>query len=163
ADEINLHIEHETDRLRAEGVPEDEARQLARRAFGNVAAIRENFYENRHAHLLDAFSRDIRYALRTLARSPGYAAAAILPLPLGVGANTAIFSAVDEILFRQPDVPAPDRLAQLYSFNRKSATYLSSSYPDYVDFRDQASSFQSLAAYVRLPLNVVAGATAPER
>src|ERR1700758_3453169 len=103
ADEINLHIEHETDRLRAEGVPENEARQLARRAFGSVAAVRENFYENRRAHILDTFARDIRYALRTLARSPGYTSAAILALALGVGANTAIFSAVDEILFRQPD------------------------------------------------------------
>ena len=104
--------------------------------------------------LLDVLLRDTRYALRTLARSPGYAAAAILTLALGIGANTAIFSSIDEILFRPPNLPQPEQLAQVYSFNRKTSTYVSSSYPDYLDFRQQARSFENLAAYVRFPLNV---------
>jgi predicted permease len=103
---------------------------------------------------MDALLRDTRYALRTLARSPGYAAAAILTLAIGIGANTAIFSAIDEVLFRPPHVPQPARLAQVYSFNAKTSTYLSSSYPDYQDFRRYAHTFQHLAAYVRFPLNV---------
>jgi predicted permease len=163
ASEIESHIELEAERLRGEGMPEEAARELARRRFGNVAACQEKFYESRRSVFLDELVRDVRYALRGLARSPGYAAAAILALSLGVGANTAIFSAVDEILFRPPAVPAPERLAQLYSFNRRTSTYLSSSYPDYVDFRDQSRAWQSLAAYVRLPLNVAIGGAAAER
>ncbi len=162
-EELQAHLNLEADRLRAEGVPEEEARRLARRAFGNVTSARERFYESRSRTFMDALVRDTRYALRTLARSRGYAAAAIVTLALGIGANTAIFSAIDEILFRPPDVPEPGRLAQIYSFNRKTSTYLSSSYPDYLDFRQQALSFENLAAYVRFPLNVQLGGEASER
>jgi predicted permease len=161
--ELKAHLELEADRHHAEGVPEEEARRLARRDFGSATAARERFYESRHSIFMDEIVRDTRYALRTLARSPGYAAAAILTLALGIGANTAIFSATDEILLRPPDVPEPEQLAQVYSFNRKTSTYLSSSYPDYLDFRRQARSFQNLAAYVRLQLNVQIGGEASER
>ena len=106
-EELKAHLELEADRRRAEGVPEEEARRLARRDFGSATAARERFYESRHSIFMDEIVRDTRYALRTLARSPGYAAAAILTLALGIGANTAIFSATDEILLRPPDVPEP--------------------------------------------------------
>ena len=158
AKEIQAHLDLEADRHRAEGVPEEEARLLARRAFGNPTSARERFYESRRNAFMDALLCDTRYALRTLRRSPAYAAAAILTLALGIGANTAILSAIDEILFRPPDIPEAGQLAQVYSFNRKTSTYLSSSYPDYLDFRQQAQTFQNLAAYVRLPLNVQVGA-----
>ena len=75
----------------------------------------------------------------------------------------AIFSTIDEVLFRPPDVPRPEQLAQIYSLNRKTSKYLSSSWPDYRDFRKQARSFQHLAAYVRFPLNVQVSGGAPER
>src|SRR5215472_12990616 len=112
--------------------------------------------------LLDALLHDTRYALRILAHSPGYAAAAILTLALGIGANTAIISAIDEILFRPPDLPQAGQLAQVYSFNRKTSTYISSSYPDYLDLRQRTRSFENLAAYVRFPLNVRLGGEASE-
>jgi predicted permease len=156
AEEIRAHLDIEADRLRAEGVPDDEARARASRMFGNVTAARERFYESRRAPLLDTLARDLRYALRGLRRAPVFAAAAIVTLALGIGANTAIFSAVDEVLFRAPSLPEAGRLAQVYSFQRKTSTYVSSSYPDYVDLR-AAASFQSLAAYVRLPLAVSLG------
>ncbi len=123
----------------------------------------DRLYESRHNLFFDTLLRDTRYALRVLARSPGYATAAIVMLALGIGANTAIFSAIDEILFRPPDVPEPQRLAQVYNFDRKTARYVSSSYPDYVDFRQQARSFRSLAAYVRVALTVHASGGVSER
>ncbi len=162
-EELKAHLELEADRRRAEGIPEEESRRLARRDFGSATVARERFHESRHNVFIDGIARDIRYALRTLARSPGYAAAAILTLALGIGANTAIFSATDEILLRPPDVPEPQRLAQVYRFNLKTSTYRSSSYPDYVDFRQQARSFENLAAYVRFPLNVRMAGEASER
>lgn len=162
-EELKAHLDLESERRIAEGVPAKEARRLASRDFGSATAARERYYESRRAIFFDNLVRDARYALRTLARSPGYAAAAILTLAIGIGANTAIFSATDEILLRPPDVPEPDQLAQVYAFNRKTSTYLSSSYPDYLDFRRQARSFENLAAYVRFPVNVQIGGEASER
>jgi predicted permease len=107
--------------------------------------------------------QDIRYAITTLRRAPGFTIAAILSLALGIGANTAIFSAIDEILLRPIAVPLPGQLAQVYSFNRKTATYVSSSYPDYLDFRQRAQSFEQLSAYVRMRLNVVLGRDGTEK
>jgi predicted permease len=92
--------------------------------------------------------------VRTLRRNSAFAAAAILTLALGIGANTAIFSLIDEILLRPFPLPNPGQLAQVYSFNRKTGSFVSSSYPDYLDFRRRSLSFQQLSAYVRLPLNV---------
>ena len=163
ADEIQAHLELEADRLRAEGIPAAEARLRARRAFGNVAAAQERFYFSRRSLILDMLLRDVRYALRGLARSPGYAVAGILALALGIGATTATFSAVDAILFRPPELPAPDRVVQVYSLNRKTSTYLRSSFPDYQDLRTGARAFQSLAAHVGLLLHVAAGSAPRER
>ena len=98
--------------------------------------------------------RDIRFGLRTLRRSPAFTVAAILTLSLGIGANTAIFSLIDEILLRPFPLPHSEQLAQVYSFNRKTSSFVSGSYPDYQDFRRQSRCFRQLAAYVRLPLDV---------
>jgi predicted permease len=159
AAEIQAHLDLETDRLREEG----HAGVDARRSFGNVAAAQERFYESRRFLWMEHLWRDVRYAIGTLRHSPAFAAAAIVSLALGIGANTAIFSAIDEILLRPLAVPQPHQLAQVYSFNRKTATYVSSSYPDYADFRRRAQSFQQLSAYVRLPLNVELGGQGTER
>src|SRR5580698_1774885 len=98
--------------------------------------------------------RDIRFGARTLRRNPAFAVAAILTLALGIGANTAIFSLIDEILLRPFPLPHPAQLAQIYSFNRKTGSFVSGSYPDYADFRRQSRSFQQLASYVRMQLDV---------
>jgi predicted permease len=165
AAEIRAHLELETDRLREEGPPDLDARpqQEARRNFGNVAAVQEQFYESRRYMWLEHLWRDVHYAIGTLRRAPAFTLAAIVSLALGIGANTAIFSAVDEILLRPVSVPEPHRLAQVYSFNRKTATYVSTSYPDYADYRQRAQSFQHLAAYMRLPLNTALGNSGTER
>ena len=98
--------------------------------------------------------RDFRFGVRTLRRSPAFTVAAILTLALGIGANTAIFSLIDEILLRPFPLPHPEQLAQVYGFNRKTSSFVSGSYPDYQDFRRQSHSFRQLAAYLRLPLDV---------
>ena len=106
---------------------------------------------------LDSLLQDVHYALRSLRRTPAFAAAAVLTLAIGVGANTAIFSTIDEALFRPLDFPRPEQLADVFTFNKASRTFLSSSYPDYEDLRARTTAFQRLAAFVRMPMNVAWG------
>jgi predicted permease len=103
---------------------------------------------------------DLKFAVRSLCKRPGFAVAAIATLALGAGANTAIFSAIDELLLRPLPVPRAERLASVYRFNQKTAKYLSSSYPAYEDLQRDARSFESIAAYVRLQFNLNSGGRA---
>jgi putative ABC transport system permease protein len=98
--EIEAHLALETERRIADGLSPDDARHAAARSFGNVTAARERYYDAGRILWLDDLRRDMRYALRTFGRAPGFAAVAILTLTVGIGANTAIFSLVNAVLLR---------------------------------------------------------------
>ena len=101
---------------------------------------------------------DLRYALRQLLKNPGFSAVAVLTLALGIGANTAIFSLVDAVLLRPlSGVEDPERLVAVYTSDYSSTRYGSSSYPDYVDYRDRNEVFSGLAAYVDTSINLSLG------
>ncbi|MFB3825487.1 MAG: ABC transporter permease [Bryobacteraceae bacterium] len=96
---------------------------------------------------METLIRDIRYALRTMAKSPGFAAVAIISLALGIGANTTIYSWVKSILLRPlPGVRDVDRLVMLIERSR-AGVFNSTSYPDLADFREAVSSKADLATY----------------
>jgi predicted permease len=95
---------------------------------------------------MDTLLHDIRYALRQLARTPGFTAVAVLTLALGIGANTAIFSAVDAVLLRPLPYPQSDRLVDLSSQNTEPVRF-AISYPDLLDFRALTQDFTGVAAY----------------
>src|SRR4026207_158502 len=86
---------------------------------------------------------DIRYALRQLRKSPGFTLITVLTLALGIGANTAIFSVVNAVLLRPLPYPEPERLVYLNEAIKGTATSLP--LPDYIDWRNDAKSFQHLA------------------
>ncbi len=153
-DELRSHLALlEEDSIRR-GMDAQEARRAALVTLGSHASLREAHRDARGLPLLDSLLQDLKYAARSLRKTPGFLIAAILTLGIGIGANTAIFSTIDETLFRPLDFPRPEQLADVYSWNKTSAMFLSSSYPDYEDLRARSATFQQLSAFVRLPMNV---------
>ena len=94
--------------------------------------------------------QDLRYGLKMMARSPGFTFAAVLSIALGIGVNTTIFSFINALLFRPLPFPEAQRLVRVWD-NK------SSSYPDYVVYRDEVKAFEGLAAYSQRPLSLNVG------
>ena len=109
SEEIRAHLEMETDRLREEGLSEAEAYAQARREFGNVTRVEEQFYESNRLFLAaENVLRDLRHSVRGLRNSPAFTLVAILSLALGIGANTAVFSYFNAIVLRPLPVDRAD-------------------------------------------------------
>ncbi|HJR70587.1 MAG TPA: ABC transporter permease [Gammaproteobacteria bacterium] len=100
--------------------------------------------------------RDLRYSLRQLARSPGFTAVAVLTLSIGIGANTAIFSVVNELLLRPPaHVVDPERVVSIWTSDFSGPLYGASSFPDYESFREHRDIMADVAAFGLVPGNLV--------
>jgi hypothetical protein len=145
-DEVAFHLAMREADLRAGGVPDPAAHEMARRRFGNVTYLKE---QTRDMWLFPSFEsivQDVRFALRTLRESPGFTIVAVLALAIGIGGNTAIFSLVDGVRAGALPYREPDRLVGLFRAARNSRT-ARPSYPDYADWRAQATSFVDMAAF----------------
>ena len=155
ADEIGFHLEMETEANIRRGMAPDEARRAARVAFGGVERVREDHRDARGTRLLDDALADLRYAVRWLARSPGFTLPAILTLALGVGGATAVVCVVDGVLLRPLPYPEPERLAVVRSLTRGETQPWNSSPPDFRAFRDGAGAFEQLGAYYDIAANLM--------
>jgi predicted permease len=135
----------------------------ARRSFGNPTLVKETMRDLWTFNWLDTLSRDLRYATRSLRKSPGFAAVAVLTLALGIGANTAIFSVVNAVLLHPLPYPEPDRLVELWgNVKRAKVERRGTSFADYLDWKKQSQSFERMALYIdgTVTLN---GVAEPER
>lgn len=148
SDEIRFHLEQEVAKNLRLGMTEVEARRRAMVLFGGVERIKEEYRDGRGDRALSDLLGDTRYALRQLRRNPTLAAAAILTLALGIGANVAIFSAVNAVILRPLPFPAPDRLAMLWEDNADKDWHKQQVAPaNMLDWQEQVKAFSGIAGY----------------
>ena len=157
-EKLEFHLEEEAEERRADGLTEEEAGYAARRDLGNYTLVQEDTQAAWGWTLLEQFIRDVRYAFRSLRNSPLFTAVAMLTLALGIGANTAIFSLMDQVLLQSLPVQHPE---QLVLVAERGVRFGSSwgendiSYPMYRDFRDGNQVFSGM--FCRFPVSISLG------
>jgi len=135
-DELQFHLEQQVQEHLQKGAANQEAYRMALRDLGLPERIKEECREMRRVNYLENLAQDLRYGFRIIIKKPGIAAVAMVTLALGVGANTAIFSLVNGILFRPLPYPEPDRLVRLTEYYPKGA---------YVFLRDHSQTMRVTA------------------
>ena len=168
-DEVVIHLEERYRSLLAQGSSADEAERLTWEELDDTPALNDRLLaglerelhraeralpapstacgQPRPARLLESALQDLRYAARSLRKSPGFAAVAVLTLALGVGVNTAIFSVVDAVMLRPLPYGDPDRLIRIFDSNpERGWPEFTVSHPNYLDWREQTTSWAALAA-----------------
>jgi putative ABC transport system permease protein len=150
--ELESHLDLEAEEQLEFGLSRQEARYVAQRAFGNTTLVREDLHAIWHTLWLERLASHIKYAVRSLLKNPGFTAIAVLTLALGIGANTAIFSAIDALMLLPLPFSSPDQLVRIYS--TKNGTRIgglaSAGGPSPMDARDFAQlnhSFQKMVTY----------------
>jgi putative ABC transport system permease protein len=161
--ELQTYLEIETEENIARGMTPEEAGYAARRKLGNPTQIREEIYRMNSLTFIESLWQDVRCGLRILRKNAGFAVVAILTLALGIGANTAIFSVIHAVLLSPLPYNDPDRIVFLLESNPGNGfPEFSVSPPNYVDWRNATSSFESMASVAASSLNYTSGVD-PER
>ncbi len=149
-DELQFHLEQQTQENIAGGMTPEEAHTAALRSFGNPTVLREEVRSHWNWNSLERFWRDVRYGVRTLGRSPGFAIVALLVMALGIGATASLFTIVHAVLLKPLPFENPDKLVMVYEHFRDlndGNTYNVVSPGDFFDWRNKTHGFQDMAAW----------------
>ena len=161
-DELAFHLAMRRADLAQDGAADPD--RAARQQFGNVALLRDRTRDMWTFPSVESIVQDARFAVRTLIKAPGFTLVAAFALAVGIGANTAIFSLVDAVLVRGLPYADADRLVVLIgNVRRQTVERRGGSFPDYLDWRDQAASYEAMAAYTGSTTTVTSGSGDAER
>src|SRR5437016_7838899 len=148
-EELRFHFEQQVRKFIQSGLPPQEAKRLARLEFGGMEQLKEEHRDARGVNFIETVVQDLRYAVRQLLKSPGFTAAAVLTLALGIAVNATMFSLVSAFLLRRPPVRDPERVAVVSSVNPAPAFHAdasSVSAPNYLGWREANQVFEDMAA-----------------
>jgi putative ABC transport system permease protein len=147
--EMDAHLQFLMDENLERGMRPDDARAAARREFGNMTRVRERSYHSWQFPALESLMRDVRYAARGIWKARAFSLIVILTLAVGIGANTAIFSAVYAVLLKPLPFPSGERLVWLGESSAK-ATGISVTWLNYEHWRNENRSFESMAGFQKM-------------
>jgi hypothetical protein len=155
-EEMRFHMDAYAEDLVRSGIPRDVASRRARVEFGPVDSIKEDARRARGLRRIDELRQDLHYARRQMVRSPGFTAVVVLTVALAVGANTAIFGAIDSVLIETLPVREPEQLVFLSAVGAGGERYGAPPYPWFEQIRARSSSFDGMAVFAtdHLPVSI---------
>jgi predicted permease len=148
-EELRFHLERKIEEGLAEGLSPEDARYRALRAMGGLEQQKEEMRDMRRIHWLTDFVDDVRYAIRSLRRTPGLTAFVVVTIALGIGMTAMPFSMLDALIFRPYPVPHPGDVVTLVSTSRDNS-FDNFSYREYLDIRDHTKSYDGVVANTTL-------------
>ncbi len=165
-EELRFHVEREAEKYVAAGMSRDEALRRARIAFGGVNRVKDDARDARGISWLEILAQDTRYALRGLRARPGFTAAVVVTLGLGIGANAAMFGIIDRVMLRPPPyLRDPGTVSRIYltsTFRGDEIMSRSSEYKTYLDIKGASSTWSQIAAFQNRELPVGFGTETSE-
>src|SRR5580692_336904 len=146
-EEFRTFLDEETADNVARGMPSQESRRQARIKLGNPQRVREELWQQNTVSVIDGLGRDLRYATRTLKRTPGFTLTAILVMALGIGANVALFTVVRNVLLDPLPFPAPNQLIALFPKSDPGKAGGMVAGGDFYDWQSETHSFEQMAIW----------------
>jgi putative ABC transport system permease protein len=163
-EEVGSYVELLMEKKMKEGMNERDARRAAMVEVGGIEQVKEEVRAGRTGFAIETFFQDLRYGLRSLLKKPGFTLTAVIALALGIGANSAIFSVINGVLFRSLSYANPGSIVMLWERNVTEATRLQNvvSPANFLDWQKQSTSFEHMAAISDQRVNLTGGAGEPE-